>query len=72
MHDALEGGEGDGKKLGLRVKMRCGVGEGTTSSGSGSRAYRRDSTLREKILSRRQHARKMDEHGGGENQTLRL
>ena len=47
-------------------------GEGTTSSGSGSRAYRRDSTLREKILSRRQHARKMDEHGGGENQTLRL
>ena len=24
MHDALEGGEGDGEKLGLRVKMRCG------------------------------------------------
>ena len=24
MHDALEEGEGDGKKLGLRVKMRCG------------------------------------------------
>ena len=73
MHDALEEGEGDGKKLGLRVKMRCGDGgRGTTSSGSGSRAYRRDSTLREKILSRRQHTRKMDEHGGGENQTLRL
>ena len=51
--------------------MRCG-GEGTTSSGSGSRAYRRDSTLREKILSRRQHAWKMNEQDGGENQTLRL
>ena len=24
MHDALEEGERDGKKLGLRVKMRCG------------------------------------------------
>ena len=24
MHDALEEGEGDGKKLGLRVKMRWG------------------------------------------------
>ena len=28
MHDALEEGEGDGKKLGLRVKMRCGGGGG--------------------------------------------
>ena len=34
----------DGGKLRLRGKIRCQGGE-VTSSGSGSRAYRRDSTL---------------------------
>ena len=34
----------DGGKLRFREKIRCQGGE-VTSSGSGSRAYRRDSTL---------------------------